>query len=1065
MKTSAAQQQEIRWYLERIVVSKSNTDELFDHVLSDLEQRPVSEPLRMDQLKRRIDQEFVALINTEAELKQYSRRNTIAGFCLFIFALLVYWATMEPTVSFWDCGEFIAAAFKLEVGHQPGAPLFMMIGKLFSLLALGDTAKVAYWVNFLSVVSSAATIMFLFWTITALVRKVYQHEKIQSKTISILVAGAIGAAAYTFSDTFWFSAVEAEVYALSSLFTAVTFWAILKWEQHVDDRWLILIAFLVGLSTGVHLLNLLAIPAIALVYYYRKVARPTWKGSLTALLFGCLILGLIQVGLLQYFVLATFKADLLFVNVLGFPYGSGVLFFILLVAGLLIYGIRFAVRKQRYSLNMGLLCTAFVMLGFSSYTIIMLRAQAKPTINLSNPDNAYSLYNYLSRSNYGSTPLLYGNTFDAQSISNEVTGKTYRKGQERYEEAGNTYKTHYDKNLLFPRTYSQKAHHVAFYQQWLNLQEGESPSFTQNLGFFASWQVGVMYWRYFLWNFSGRQNDVQGFGGIQNGNWITGISALDELRLGSQSNLPPSVINNEGRNFFYGFPLLLGLAGIFWLYKRNRQVLGTVLTLFFFTGLAIIVYLNQDPMQVRERDYAYVGSFYAFAIFIGFGFLLVKDLLQRLGRPQFGLFGAGMACFVAVPLLMGIQGWDDHDRSGKTTALDWAKNYLNSCAPNAILITNADNDTYPLWYAQEVEGIRTDVRVVNYQFLHDPSFIDQLKGKVNDSEALPLSLTHDQYKAGVRDFFPYNDYGITDSVELSELLAVMTSEHQNDKVQMMDGSFMNFLPVRKLKLTVDPLTLLETKTVRPDQLDQVVSTLEWNFDKSYATKADLILMDLLVNNEWERPIYFAGSVSADTYMGLEDYLYLEGYAHRLLPLKKKDDEQKEQRTNSDVMHSNVVNKFVYSGFHNAKYLDEESRRVAGTTWQLNNALTENLLEEGKTRKAADVMAKSLKELPMRNYSIADTLIKLRTVKNLYELKQTEQANALVAATADFLSAELQYLSGMALKHQNAYVEDIQIGIYVLDELEKMTAAYQQGPVRQKLNTTLDRVIRGFEVEG
>lgn len=978
---------------------------------------------------------------------------------------MVYWTTMEPTVSFWDCGEFIAAAFKLEVGHQPGAPLFLVIGNLFSLLSMGDTSKVAYWVNFVSVISSAATIMFLFWTITALVRKVYQHEKVKSKTISIMIAGAIGAAAYTFSDTFWFSAVEAEVYALSSLFTAVTFWAILKWEIQMDDRWLILIAFLIGISTGVHLLNLLAIPAIALVYYYRKSSKPNQKGALIALLIGCVVLALIQIGMIQYFVLATFKADLLFVNGLGLPFGSGALFFMLLAVGLLIYGIRFAIRKHRYTLNLGLLCTAFLMLGFSSYTIILLRAQAKPTINLSNPDNAYSLYSYLSRTNYGSTPLLYGNTFDAQAISNEVTGKTYRKGEDRYEVAGNTYDTQYDKNLLFPRTYSQKPNHIAFYQNWMNLKEDDTPSFRQNLGFFASWQVGVMYWRYFLWNFSGRQDDIQGYGGIKNGNWITGIKAVDELRLGSQSNLPPSMLANEGRNIYYGLPLILGLAGMFWLFKRNKRVLSAVVTLFLFTGLAIIIYLNQDPMQVRERDYAYVGSFYAFAIFIGFGFLLVKELLERLGRPRISLIVSGIVCFAAVPLLMGIQGWDDHDRSGKTTALDWAKNYLNSCAPNAILITNADNDTYPLWYAQEVEGIRTDVRVVNYQFLHDPSFIDQLKGKVNDSEALPISLTYDQYKSGVRDFFPYYDYGITDSVELSKLLAVMTSEHQNDMVQMMDGSFMNFLPVRKLKLTVDATSLLQTQTIRPDQLNEVTPTMEWHFDKSYATKADLILMDLLVTNQWERPIYFASSVSSDTYMGLEDYLYLEGYAHRLLPFKKKDSEPKERRTNSDVMHANIVDKFDYAGFHSAKYLDGESRRVANATWQLNNSVTSNLLGEGKTRQASEVMEKSMNELPLRDYSIADTLMKLRTVKNLYDLDRIEQASSLVSTTTDFLSAELRYIHGLNQLHQRAYLEDIQIGIYVLDEFEKMTAGYQQDTVRQKVSTTLDRIIRDFPLVG
>lgn len=498
MKLTVLQQQEIRKYLEEVIIVRSNCEELFDHIITDLERRPSADKLDIEQVKQRIDAEFGALINTEQEKRNYRRTNTIVGFTLFLFALVIYWLTMEPTVSFWDCGEFIAAAFKLEVGHQPGAPVFLLLGKLFSLLAFGETSKVAYWVNFSNVLSSAATILFLFWTITALVAKVYKNEKLKTKMANIVIAGIIGATAYTFSDTFWFSAVEAEVYALSSLFTAVTFWAILKWESQINDRWLVFIAFMIGLSTGVHLLNLLAIPAITLVYYFRKTKNVTIFGTLKALLIGCAILAFAQFGMIQYFVLGAFKADLLFVNVFGFSFGSGALFYIFLVGCLLFFGIRYSIQKHNYNLNLGLICVVFLLFGFSSYLMITIRANAKPTINLSNPDNAYSLYNYLGRTNYGSTPLLYGNTFDAKSIENEVTGNTYRKGKEKYEVSGNTYKTTYDKNLLFPRTYSQKPHHVDFYKQWMDLQDGETPTFSQNVGFFASWQVGVMYWRYFL---------------------------------------------------------------------------------------------------------------------------------------------------------------------------------------------------------------------------------------------------------------------------------------------------------------------------------------------------------------------------------------------------------------------------------------------------------------------------------------------------------------------------------------------------------------------------------------
>lgn len=525
------------------------------------------------------------------------------------------------------------------------------------------------------------------------------------------------------------------------------------------------------------------------------------------------------------------------------------------------------------------------------------------------------------------------------------------------------------------------------------------------------------------------------------------------------------MVVNEGHNVFYGLPFLLGIGGVFWLFRRNKQIGLIVTILFFFTGLAIIIYLNQDPMQVRERDYAYAGSFYAFAIFIGFGFLLVKDILQKISTKRIGLVVASVLCFFAAPFLMGTQGWDDHDRSGKTTALDWAKNYLNSCAPNAILFTNADNDTYPLWYAQEVEGIRTDVRVICLQFLQDDSFIDQMTVKMNSSEALPISLSHEQYQAGVRDFFPYVDYGITDSVELSDLLAVMTSDNKNDQVQMADGSYMNFIPARNLKLTVNADQLIDTNTIQPEQKLNVVPAMEWNFDKSYASKADLILFDILANNNWKRPIYFATSVSEDTYMGLDQYLFLEGYAYRLLPLKKKDEEtNKMQRTNTDVMYTNVMEKLDFTAFNKAKYLDVESRRIVNGTWQLNNTLVNNLIVEDKTDEAKQVMKKSMLDLPLRNFSITDTLGKLHTVHNLYRLGQLDEANQVVNATSDFLNDELQYVTSLAPFHQLAYREDIQLGLYVLNEFEKIAAAYKQEKLSQRIGGVLDRMIVAFQIE-
>ena len=639
---------------------------------------------------------------------KFSSVNTRFGFGIFAFATLIYWLCMEPTLSFWDCGEFIAAAFKLEVGHQPGAPFFLMIGNLFSLLAANDTSKVAYWINFLSVVTSAATIMFLFWTINAIALKIIKkpQEELTSLNVwSIISAGTVGALAYTFSDTFWFSAVEAEVYAISTLCTAIVFWAILKWEHKMNDKWLVFISFMVGLSISIHLLSLLAIPAIALIYYFRKNVQTTLLGTIKAFLIGCFLLGLVQFGIIQYFVLFAAKLDFFFVNTLGLSFGSGALVFIALFFGAIIYGIVYSIKKHKYHLNLGLICLTFVLFGYSSYFMIIIRANAKPFINLSNPDTPLSLFSYLSRTQYGDKPLIYGQFFNSNAIDIKEKGATYRRGANKYEENGKNYERIYDKNTLFPRTFSDKPEHVKFYKNWMNLSEEETPSFIQNFNFFTSYQLGFMYWRYFSWNFIGRQNDIQGQGSLTEGNWLSGIKPIDAISLGNQSKLPPSITSNKGYNLFYGLPFILGMIGLVYLWRKNRKDALVVITLFFCTGIAIILYINQDPLQVRERDYAYVGSFYAFAIVIGLSVLALKEFMARYKYQKLTLALVTIICLIA-PALMAIRGWDDHDRSDKTTALEMAKNYLNSCEPNAILFTNADNDTYPLWYAQEVEGIR-----------------------------------------------------------------------------------------------------------------------------------------------------------------------------------------------------------------------------------------------------------------------------------------------------------------------------------------------------------------------
>jgi len=991
-------------------------------------------------------------------MKNFDLLNKRIGFAIFAFATTIYWLCMEPTLSFWDCGEFIAASFKLEVGHQPGAPFFLMLGNLFSLLAGNNTAKVAYWVNFLSVVTSAATVMFLFWTINAISLKIVKktNEELSPLNIwSIISAGTIGALAYTFSDTFWFSAVEAEVYAISTLCTAIVFWSILKWENRMNDKWLVFISFMVGLSISIHLLSLLAIPAIALIYYFRKTAQTTLWGALKAFIIGCALLAFVQFGIIQYFILFAAKLDLFFVNTLGMGFGSGALVFVALALWAIAYGIIYSIKKNKYHLNLSLICLTFVLFGYSSYFMIIIRANAKPFINLSNPDTPLSLFSYLSRTQYGDKPLLYGQLFNSKSIDFKENGVTYRRGDHTYEVNGKNYQRVYDKNILFPRTFSDKPEHVKFYKSWMNLSEGETPSFWQNFNFFSSYQLGFMYWRYFSWNFIGRQNDIQGQGNLTEGNWLSGIKPIDAIYLGNQSKLPPSITTNKGYNLFYGLPFILGMIGLVYLWRKNRKDALVVITLFFCTGIAIILYINQDPLQVRERDYAYVGSFYAFAIVIGLSVLALKEYMAKYKFQKFTLALATVICLIA-PTLMAINGWDDHNRSGKTTALEMAKNYLNSCEPNAILFTNADNDTYPLWYAQEVEGIRTDVRVVNLQFLSSEAYINQMKRQQYKSAALPIKMDNWQYKDGTRDYLAYYDYGIKDSVELSELLSILTSDNKDDKIEMHDGSFENFMPTKKLKMTINPNHIIATKTIEATDKDKIAMQIEWNFKKNHVLKSDLAMFDILVHNNWKRPIYFAASVSEDTYLGLDKYLYLEGFAYRLLPLKPSTTENfsKTEQTNNNLAYQHYFNKFELDGFKSAKYLDPESRRVMQGTLAFANTLSRNLIQENKVHMAKNIVEKTLAKIPLLNSSISDTLNKVGLIQNLYELAELNRANQLTSATTTFIEKEFDYILSLHAEQQRTLINDIQIGFYVLQQLDHATRTYQQHEVNQIIKKKL-----------
>lgn len=786
-------------------------------------------------------------------MEKFRRYNLIFGWAIFVVSSIVYLLTIEPTASFWDCGEFIATALKMEVGHPPGAPFFMVLGRFFTLFAGGDVTKIAASVNVGSAIASAFTILFLFWTLTHLVRKFFKKEDQNSPValISIFGAAAVGALAYTFSDSFWFSAVEAEVYSTSSLFTAVVFWAILKWENVADEpganRWLILIAYLMGLSIGVHLLNLLAIPAIIMVYYFRKY-KPTTRGIVAALTVSVGILGFINYMLIPGLTAIAGKFELIFVNGLGLPFNTGTIIYVALLFGGLITGIYLTHKRGKVFWNTVLLSLFVIVLGYSSYAIIVIRSDANTPLDESNPDTVFSLLDYLNRDQYGDNPLAYGAFFNFRPTSIKDGKPTYYKGEDKYYLVDKNRKYVYDSSAkgVFPRMWSTQDRHANEYIYWAKMDESElydirrddqgnpvlnqmggysydhssaigKPTFVENMRFFFRYQVGYMYLRYFMWNFSGRQNDIQGQGELTKGNWISGIKFIDRARLGPQDNMPAMIVDNKGHNKYYMLPLLLGLIGAYFHYKRLNRDFWVVGLLFLLTGFAIVVYLNQYPIQPRERDYAYAASFYAFAIWVGIG---VAGLIEWVSKWSKSAVTAGaivLASLILVPGIMARENWDDHDRSNRYTAPAFARNFLNSCLPDAVMFTNGDNDTFPLWYLQEVEGFRTDVRIVNLSYLTADWYIEQMKQTYYDSQALPISMTKAQYAQGTRDYAYLVESA---AVLINEKYQVNKATYEQevmdiyaDVVRVVDASRLqrdhakDYSALKALETNMDPLRL------------------------------------------------------------------------------------------------------------------------------------------------------------------------------------------------------------------------------------------------------------------
>ncbi|WP_461632161.1 glycosyltransferase family 117 protein [Labilibaculum euxinus] len=1013
----------------------------------------------------------------------YNVVNNVLGWMAFVIAALTYLFTIEPTASLWDCGEFITTAYGLEVGHPPGAPLFMIMARFFSLFA-PNPSQVALLVNSMSALASAFTILFLFWTITHLAKKLVttNGEISKGNLIAVMGTGMVGALAYTFSDTFWFSAVEGEVYALSSLFTAVVFWAILKWENVADEkyanRWIILIAYLMGLSIGVHLLNLLAIPAIIFVYYFKKYT-PTRNGIIGAFLLSVLILGVVMYGVIPGVITIASWFELLFVNQFGLPYNTGVMFYAVVLIALVVWLINFSIKRGMVVLNTIVTAFVVIMIGYSSFAMIVIRSSANPPMDENNPDNVFALLSYLNREQYGDRPLVYGEYYNAPAVDLIETSPVYiqkkdKNNKDKYVIASHKQEYKFDSrfNTLFPRMYSSRANHVHEYEYWGDVKKNNpiqvgdetlyKPSFGSNLRFFLTYQVNHMYWRYFMWNFVGRQNDIQGHGDILNGNWISGIPFIDEMKIGNQDKLYPEMANKKSRNTYFFLPFILGLIGLFYHYKsskKGKQDFFVVMLLFIFTGLAIVVYLNQSPYQPRERDYAYAGSFYAFAIWIGFGVMGLYQWLSKKG-PSVVTAGAVTAvCLIAVPGLLAQQNFDDHDRSGRHATLAYAKDYLNSCAPDAILFTYGDNDTFPLWYAQEVEGIRRDIRIVNLSLLAGDWYINQMRRKAYDSDLIPMSLTADKVEPGIRDQVPVVER-LKGQELLSEMIKFVGSDNDAAKVETQSGKKLNYFPGRNVYIPVDSAKVLANGTVQPEDAHLIVDKLEWKIKRSYLYKNDIMVYDIIANNNWERPVYFSVGMGTESFLGLEKYFQLEGAAYRLVPIETKPERNGIGHVNTELLYDNYMNKFTFGGIKDPDvYVDQfHILTVNIMSFRANySRLASALNDEGKKEKAIDILDRCMEELPTNKIPVDNTLIGF--IQEYYRANAVDKANALLLEVAQQSYDKMNYFLSLDPQHANAFRSEQEREVRVVQMLLGLADMGEQTKLREDLQLKFELLFK------
>jgi hypothetical protein len=1052
----------------------------------------------------------------------YRRINNLTGWAVFLIAAVTYLLTMESTASLWDCGEFIASGYKLEVGHPPGAPIFMLMGRFFSLFAGGDVTRVAFAVNGLSAMASAFTILFLFWSVTHFARRLTVGDgKVNTlpNTIAIMASGVVGALTYTFSDTFWFSAVEAEVYATSSLYTAVVFWAILRWEESFGDehadKWLILIAYLMGLSLGVHLLNLLVIPAITFVYYFKKYPF-SWKGFAASVLISLALLVVIMYGIIPGVLAVASKFELLFINGMGLPFHTGVLIYVVALAITVIIAVKLSMvqtsriklaavsftavflagiwiltksvllniaflailgyliwivaKERRDILNTALTSLMVILIGYSSFALIVIRSSANPPMNENNPSHIFNLIYYLNRDQYGQRPLFYGQYYNAPVLDYETTNKKiYNQIDGRYEVTKKDFDRVFDERFetFLPRMWSEQADHVSAYKEWggavgvpLSVTDPSSgerkierrPKFSENLRFMFSYQVGFMYFRYFMWNFSGRQNDTQNYGGAVNGNWITGIEFLDRTRVGSSDNMPDDMKSDPARNKYYLLPLLLGIAGL--IYQLNKDVRNwwIVLLLFIMTGLAIVVYLNQYPNQPRERDYAFAGSFYAFAIWIGLGVLYLYELLAKVTSRGLAATLSAVICILAVPVLMGSENWDDHNRSGRYLTTDVASNYLNSCAPNAVLFSNGDNDTFPLWYAQEVEGIRTDVRVCNLMLFNTDWYITQMKHKQYDSKPMKLLLPEAKYYDGTNNQL----------YVIEKIIDFVLSDNQNSKIRVSVEEEIDFIPARTIRIPVNKEKVLANGTVRAEDADLIVPYIDITLKGNSIMKSQLMVLDFLAQNDWERPVYFVTGYHNDA-MGLEEYFQLEGNAFRLVPLKSANNSWLDYgRIDTDILYENMINRFKWRGASEpGVYLDHYHKRTLSVIRARYNyaRLAVALVANGEKGKAVEVLDYCVDKLPFSK--LPHDMFTPDIVQAYFAAGADVKAVGIASEAADYLFGRIEYYMSQRPGIVYSAEYEIQVAMQNVSKLADALTANGKDEEGTAMNERLEKYYSEF----